>query len=131
MHIRHQRNPPSKNPGYRPVQCQNRAHMQAMAKQGLLSANVQLVIVAEDNLTWMVPHTRLICPTDLSSCLANCKPSLNTAWLVLHSLYVSLKPLLPSVCVKPVYTTLLVLYKFTDTVDTLTPVAYPGMSLPT
>ena len=54
---------------------------------------MQLVIVAEDNwtLSGMVPHTGAICPTDLSTAaLANCKLTLNTAWLVVHSPYVSL-----------------------------------------
>ena len=54
---------------------------------------MQLVIVAEDNLTLsgIVPHTGAICPTNLSmAALANCKLTLNTAWLVVHSPYVSL-----------------------------------------
>ena len=44
-------------------------------------------------ITWhgMVPHTGTIYPTDLSTAaLANCKLSLNTAWLAMHSPYVSL-----------------------------------------
>ena len=54
---------------------------------------MQLVNVAEDNLTLsgMVSHTGAICLTDLSTAaLANCKLTLNTAWLVVHSPYVSL-----------------------------------------
>ena len=60
--------------------------------QGLL-CSLSLVIVAEDNLTLsgIVPHTGAICPTDLSTAaLANWKLTLNTAWLVVHSPYVSL-----------------------------------------
>ena len=54
---------------------------------------MQLVIVAEDNLTLsgIVPHTGAICPTDLSTAaVANCKLTLNIAWLVVQSSYVSL-----------------------------------------
>ena len=54
---------------------------------------MQLVIVAEDNwiLSGMVPHIGAIGPTDLSTAaLANCNPTLNTDWLVVHSPYVSL-----------------------------------------
>ena len=54
---------------------------------------VGTVFAAEDNLTLsgMVPHTGAICPTELSTvALANCKLTLNTAWLVMHSLYVFL-----------------------------------------
>ena len=54
---------------------------------------MQLAIVAEDNwiLSGMVPHIGAICPTDLSTAaLANCNPTLNTDWLVVHSPYVSL-----------------------------------------
>ena len=58
--------------------------MQAMAKQGLLSAYCH----CWRGLAW---DGTTICPTNLSAAaLANCKLSLNTAWFIVHIPYVSL-----------------------------------------